>query len=133
MKEDELVMARIGNYKRMAFDPTALDPLLQGAIPDIYSKPVGGGQALVPKFDFKADARYGKLKVPCWLVWGKNDWMYVKGDETTIGNAFDKPMVTIYENSSRMPWGEEPVRFFDDFQKLIKDYKIGQEDNKAKK
>lgn len=133
MKEDELVMARIGNYKRMAFDPMALDPLLQGAIPDIYSKPVGGGQALVPKFDFKFDARYGKLKVPCWLVWGKNDWMYVKGDEATIGNAFDKPMTTIYENSSRTPWGEEPIRFFDDFQKLIKDYKIGQEDNKAKK
>ena len=134
MDEQQNLFARIGGEKYMAADPYSVDMLLYGLDQGYHARQGQGQIALAPSdFDFKFDSRLGALKVPALIIWGAQDWMFVKEDQKVISQAFAKPTVSIYENAARTPWAEDPLRFFDEIRALIDASGIAKEDNKKKK
>ncbi|GIK51526.1 MAG: hypothetical protein BroJett014_04990 [Planctomycetota bacterium] len=134
MDEQQNLFARIGGEKYMAADPYSVDMLLYGMDQGYHARQGQGQIALAPSdFDFKFDSRLGALKVPALIIWGAQDWMFVKEDQKVISQAFAKPTVSIYENAARTPWAEDPLRFFDEIRALIDASGIAKEDNKKKK
>lgn len=121
LTDDQKFHHQTGAYKRMQADPKAAEPVLYGALANLYRKQIGGGQALTPQYEFENAVGRKTLDVPVMFVWGKHDPMYVAEDAKTFQKAFapKNTMVEIFPNSSRTPWAEEPPLFYEKFNELI--------------
>ncbi|MCC6572912.1 MAG: alpha/beta hydrolase [Planctomycetes bacterium] len=128
MTEEQNTLAHVGSYKSMHLDPYALEPLFYALAQDQFRQQIPG-VALVPD-DFEFKKGVTPIDVPAMIIWGAKDWRHVKEDQKTIPEAFKNPTLALYENSYRVPWAEEPVRFVNDVKKMVEKYGIGKEDNK---
>jgi len=134
MNPEQNLFARIGGEKYMQADPYSVDTMLYGVVEQYHQRQGQGQQALAPNnVDFKFDSKIGALKVPALIIWGEQDWMWVKDDQKVMQSAFAKPTISIYPNAARTPWAEDPLRFFAEIKKIVADSGIAKEDNKKKK
>jgi hypothetical protein len=58
------------------------------------------------------------------FIHGGKDPQFVDKDEREYRKVFTKMTWEVFPNSSDTPWAEEPVRFFDAFEKMLDDHKV---------
>lgn len=124
LNESEKMWASTGHIKRRWADPKGLEPIFFGQ--PAWAKPVGGNaRILVPDYEFSQKMKGKKVDVPVMFVHGIKDPMYVAKDKTVYTTGFSAKMRWVeFATSSDTPWAEEPVRFFEEFEKLLADNKI---------
>ncbi|MBX3473540.1 MAG: alpha/beta hydrolase [Planctomycetes bacterium] len=123
LNESQKMWAETGHIKRRWADHRGLEPIFF-AQPQ-WRKPVGGNaRILVPKFEFANENKGKKIDVPVLFCHGAKDPMYVAKDMQIYQRTFTKMKWVEFANSADTPWAEEPVKFFEEYEKLLADHKI---------
>jgi pimeloyl-ACP methyl ester carboxylesterase len=123
LNESQKMWAETGHIKRRWADHKGMEPLFFSQ--PAWRKPVGGNaRILVPKYEFAREARGKKIDVPVLFIHGTKDPMFAAKDKTVYQQAIPKARWVEFTNSADTPWAEEPVKFFEEFEKLIADNKI---------
>jgi pimeloyl-ACP methyl ester carboxylesterase len=120
MNDEQNFWATTGSYKRQFGDPKALEPIFYAQQPWRVT-PEGGARILVPRFEFESKR---KIDVPTLFIHGAKDPMHVVKDEQDYKKGFSNMVWSEYENSGAVPWAEEPVRFFTEWDTLLEKNKI---------
>jgi pimeloyl-ACP methyl ester carboxylesterase len=120
MNDEQNFWANTGAYKRQFGDPKALEPIFYAQQP-WRVQPEGNARILVPKFQFESKR---KIDVPTLFIHGAKDPMHVAKDESDYKKGFSNMVWSEYENSGAVPWAEEPVRFFTEWDTLLEKNKI---------
>ena len=123
LNEEQQFWAQTGSYKRRWGDPKALEPIFYSTRAWQVA-PEGSARILVPKWDFDKANKGKKVDVPTLFVHGGKDPMFVKKDEGDYKKTFTKMTWSVFENAGATPWAEQPVQFFEAFEKLLSDHKI---------
>lgn len=123
LNEEQKFHSSTGSFKRRWADPKALEPLFY-TDEAFRVQPKTDTRILVPDYEFSREIKGKRIDVPTLFVHGGKDPMYVKGDESVYRKGFNKMTWAVFENSADTPWAEEPVRFFEEFEKLLADNKI---------
>lgn len=124
LNESQKMWAQTGHIKRRWADPKGLEPIFFAQ--PAWAKPVGGNaRILVPEYEFSKEMKGKKVDVPVLFCHGMKDPMYPAKDKTVYTSAFGaKARWVDFANSADTPWAEEPVKFFEEFEKLLADNKI---------
>ncbi len=131
LNEEQKMWSGTGAFKRRWADPKALEPIFYAQRP--YQKAIeGSARILVPEYEFKDAAKGKKIDVPVLFIHGAMDPMFVKDDEKEYRRSLVKATWSVFANSADTPWAEEPVLFFETFNKLLEDHKILEELKKQK-
>ncbi|MCA8938588.1 MAG: HEAT repeat domain-containing protein [Planctomycetes bacterium] len=77
---------------------------------------------LDPKYTFEAKA--GSIKVPALFIWGVDDPMYIQGTDKALSKAFSSSKVVRMKGTSRLPWSEDPMGFFEEVQTFMDKNKV---------
>ncbi|MCC6463733.1 MAG: alpha/beta hydrolase [Planctomycetes bacterium] len=123
LNDEQKFHSSTGSFKRRWADPKALEPLFY-TDEAFRVQPKTDTRILVPDYEFSREIKGKRIDVPTLFVHGGKDPMYVKDDESVYRKGFNKMTWAVYENSADTPWAEEPVRFFEEFEKLLADHKI---------
>jgi pimeloyl-ACP methyl ester carboxylesterase len=116
--DDQKFHYHTGEFKRMQADPKSVDSLMYGAIRS-YRKPIAGGQALVPEYEFENQMKNKTLNVPVLFIHGEMDGMFVQDDVKLYQKVFKNGMFETFKGTSRTPWAEEPTLFYEKFNTLM--------------
>lgn len=116
--DDQKFNFHTGEFKRMQADPKSVDSLMYGSI-RAFRKPIAGGQALVPEFEFENQVKNKTLNVPVMFIHGEADGMFVQDDIKLYQKVFKNGMFETFKGTSRTPWAEEPTLFYEKFEALM--------------
>lgn len=123
LDEDQKHMAQTGAYMREWADPKALEPIFY-ATREFREMPEGNARILVPEYEFEEAVGRQRIDVPVLFVHGEADPMFIPSDERIYQSSFTRMQWATFPQAGATPWAEQPVQFFEAFEKLLEDNEI---------